>query len=141
MTSSLEFRWKTPFNCRFSISRFHVCFNLFMHVFLWVIPSQIIQKNEFVTHHLRIPRLVYQWFALIWVDKTQNFSPIQFAHLDLWPIKDKACRAVPGKQKLHFCHFCQISQKTSSLLNFRVLHQNLMIKSNEFELIMPFLMF
>ena len=32
----------------------------------------------------------------------QNFSPIQFVILDLWPIKDNLCRLVPGEQKLHF---------------------------------------
>ena len=103
------------------------------------------KKNEFVTHHLRIYRCFYHWFTLVWVDKTQVFSPIQFVLSDLWPIKDSPYRPMPGRQKLHFCltvfhekynilkTLCQISLKIWSLLNFRVLNQNSVVKSDEFK--------
>ena len=110
-----------------------------------LIPSLFIQKKiEFVTQHLRISRFFYHWFTLVWVDKIQIFSPIQFLLLDLWPIKDNPYRTMPGRQKLHFClavfhedyilkALCQILLKIWSLLNFRVLNQNLVVKSDEFK--------
>ena len=103
------------------------------------------KKIEFVTHHLRISRFFYQWFTLVSVDKLQIFSPIQFVLLDLWPIKDNSYRPMPGRQKLHFIlavfhknynilkTLCQISLKIWSLLNFWVLNQNLVVKSDDFK--------
>ena len=94
-----------------------------------------------VTDHLRFFLNFSHWFILVWVYKIQNFSLIQFALLDLWPIKDGPCRPLPGGQKLHFhlagfCKsfnilrmLCQMRLKICNLLNSRVLNQNLMIKS------------
>ena len=77
--------------------------------------------------------------------KMLNFRHVQFVLLDLQPVGHKPCKTVPGGQKRHFplavFHenykilkmFCQISLKICSLLNFRVLDQNLMIKRDEFE--------
>ena len=61
------------------------------------------KKIELVTHHLWISRFFYQWFTLAWVDKMQNFSPIQFVLLKLWPVKDNPYKPLPGGEKLHFC--------------------------------------
>ena len=74
-----------------------------------------------------------------------NFSLIQFVFLDLWPVKDNPYRPMPGGQKLRLCltvfhknynilkTLCQISLKIWSLLNFRVLNQNMMVKRDEFK--------
>lgn len=49
----------------------------------WQFHLKSSKNIEFVTHHLRISRLFYQWFTLVWVDKMRNFSMIKVGLLDL----------------------------------------------------------
>ena len=92
-----------------------------------------------VTHHPRFFWNFYQWLTLVWVYKIQVFSLIQFT-LDLWPVKGGPFRPLASGQKLYFhlaafcknCNIlrtlCHIKLNIFSLLNFRELNQNLMVK-------------
>ena len=99
----------------------------------------IVMDNSMSSHPFWI---FYQWLTAVYVYKIHIVSLIQYVLLNLWSIKDGPCRPLPGGHKLHFCQaalcknfnilrtLCQIC----SLLNFRVLNQNLMIKRYECKL-------
>ena len=97
---------------------------------------------DFVTHHLRSCRLFYQWFAIVWVEKMQVFSPLQlllyfwvYGPSEITPI-DQSPVCINSISVCHFLHennnilkiLCQISLKIWSLVNFRLLNQTLMVK-------------
>ena len=96
-----------------------------------------------VTYHFRFLWNFYECLTLVWVYKTQIFRLIKFVLLELWPMKDDPCGPLPGGQKLHFCarvfckncnilrRLCQMKLKICSLLNFRMLNWNLMVKRDE----------
>ena len=114
-------------------------------VFLILVHNSMSSHPAHVTHHFRFLSNFYQWLALVWVYKIHIFSLIQFLLLNLWPIKDGPCRPLPSVQKLNFrlaafckkCdilrRLCQMKLKICSLLNFRVLNQNMMVKRDEYK--------
>ena len=99
----------------------------------------IVMGNSISSHPFWI---FYQWLTLVYVYKIHIVSLIQFILLNLWSIKDGPCRPLPGAHKLHFRQtaFCKNFNilrticQICSLLNFRVLNQNLMIKRYECKL-------
>ena len=98
-----------------------------------------------VTHYLRFFWNFYQWLTLVWVCKIRIFCLIQFLLLGFWPIKNGPCRPLLNEQKLRFClsafckncnilrTLCQIKLQICSLLSFRVMNQNLMVKRDEYK--------
>ena len=133
--------------CWFNTYHIIHCWKINLNLFWFVTDSKIKWQQQSFKLGLKFSKKAlghYKQLTLVWVYKMQIFNLIQFVLLDLWPIKDGPCRPLPGGQKLHFylaafCKkynilgtFCQIKLKICSLLNFRVLNQNLMVNRDEY---------
>ena len=91
-------RHQTPFNCRFFLNRFLVCFNLF--VFLFLVSTCPVERGHFL-------HSIYEWIEFYILIKTSsgNFlrlssSWVQMRGISIDQNHNKVCRCWPPGSKI-----------------------------------------